>query len=163
MRIVHLGLQNQFSWGIFSLSFIYLTKLCNELLIFFWLDQDNKELKEWWWPDELIFANTFFYVIRCCRGSVHNHAKLTWEDDYYNMVKVILCSILFHFLFKSSNLCFVLRRLFYFIFLTFYLLVYKTSHAIGFFYRSRNNPASFVNWHNFTQSSILHCEKKNCW
>ena len=75
----------------FSLSIFYLTKLCNVLLIFFWLDQDNKELKEWWWPDELIF---FFYVIRCCRGAVHYHAKLTKEDDYYNTMKVILCSIL---------------------------------------------------------------------
>ena len=40
-------------------------------------------------------------VIRCCQGVVHDHAKLTKEDDYYKMVKIILCSILFHFLFKS--------------------------------------------------------------
>ena len=43
----------------------------------------------------------FFYVIRCCWGAVHYHAKPAKEDDYYNMVKVILCSILFSFSFLS--------------------------------------------------------------
>ena len=42
-----------------------------------------------------------FHVIRCCRGVVHDHAKLAKEDDYYNMVKVILCSMLFSFSFLS--------------------------------------------------------------
>jgi len=46
------------------------------------------------------FCKYFFNVIRCCRDAVHDHAKLAKEDDYYNMVKVILCSILFSFFFK---------------------------------------------------------------
>ena len=43
------------------------------------------------------FCKYFFYVIRCCRGTVHDYAKLTKEDDYCNMVKVILSSILSSF------------------------------------------------------------------
>ena len=35
VRIVRLGLYNQFSWGMFSLRFFHLAKLRNELLIFF--------------------------------------------------------------------------------------------------------------------------------
>ena len=51
-----------------------------------------------WWINIFIY---FFYVIRCCRGAVHYHAKPAKEDDCYNMVKVILCSILFSFSFLS--------------------------------------------------------------
>ena len=28
------------------------------------------------------FFKYFFYVIRCCWGAVHDHAKLAKEDDY---------------------------------------------------------------------------------
>ena len=43
------------------------------------------------------FCKYFFNVIRCCRGAVHDCAKLAKEDDYCNMVKVILTSILSSF------------------------------------------------------------------
>ena len=62
--------------------------------------QDNKELKEMMarWIN---ICKYFFYVSRCCRGVVHDYAKPAKEDDYYNMVKVILCSIFFSFSFLS--------------------------------------------------------------
>ena len=43
------------------------------------------------------FCKYVFYVIRCCRDAVHDYAKLAKEDDYCNMVKVILSSILSSF------------------------------------------------------------------
>ena len=45
------------------------------------------------------FCKYFFYVIRCCRGAAHDYAKLAKEDDYCNLVKVILSSTLSSFRF----------------------------------------------------------------
>ena len=46
------------------------------------------------------FCKYFSYVIRCCRGAAHDYAKLAMEDDYCNLVKVILSSMLSSFPFQ---------------------------------------------------------------
>ena len=71
-----------------------------------------------------------FHVIRCCRGVVHDHAKLAKEDDYYNMVKVILCSMLFSFSFLSLKLMVCTRRRLFYCFWLFSYLFTKQSVRI---------------------------------
>ena len=78
----------------FSLGIFYLTKLCNGLLIFF---GSTKIIKNWNSDDGPINKSVVAGVL--CR----DHAKLVKEDDYYNMVKVILCSILFSFFYVLIN------------------------------------------------------------
>ena len=63
---------------------------------FWYFFGSTKMIKNWKSDDGRLinFCKYFFYVIRCGRGTVHDYAKLAKEDDYCNMVKVILSSIL---------------------------------------------------------------------
>ena len=60
-------------------------------------------------------------------GALHDHAKLAKEKDYCNMVKVILCSILFSFPFKTLKLLVCTRRRLFYCFWLFSYLFTKRS------------------------------------